>query len=98
MLSRRQFLRRAAAAGVVVAASPSLIAKSAETFAAPAGGQLTYEMVEETYQQLQLGYDEPDLIFVQDIEHFKRLVNLVQKVNSDPRYRMEVVSDADVHV
>jgi len=98
MVSRRQFLKHAVATGVIAAVGPSLIVKAAETFAAPAGGQLTYEMLEQTYQEAMLGREEPDMIVIHDIQDYRRLVRLVQKVNSDPRYRWEVVSDADVHV
>lgn len=70
MLTRRQFLERLAAIGLVTAAVPKIAAtalledpKTLSMMQTPRG-VLTLQMLEEAYQECTFGYDEPDLMVV----------------------------------
>ena len=61
--------------------------------------QLTYKDLEETYNALVLEHDEPDLIWVSDVEHYRRIVRIISKINEHPeRYHWETVTDGDLYV
>lgn len=93
MVSRRQFLKHAVATGVVAAVAPSLLANVPQSLV-PKNYHATVEL---TYRDIVLGHEEPDLICIPDIEHYRRMVQLLQKLNDgleSGRYHWETVSDA----
>jgi len=87
MLSRRAFLKHAIAAGVVAAVAPSLLKQAATPtmmLESTAKGRLSYEQLRNAYQQVTFGYDEPNLIVMD-----QRIYRIFKRLHDDPRYQNE---------
>jgi TAT (twin-arginine translocation) pathway-exported protein len=106
MVTRRQFLKHAIATGVVAAVAPALLTKTKEIFpfdkplpdsvfvdTPMLGRSLTYTDLENAYQSVVMGHEEPDLIWVHDVRTYRFLA----KMYEDVRYREEFLH-ADLHV
>lgn len=63
-LTRREFLSKLATIAVVAPLAPRILEEAVDIFIAPPPTQpsLTLSMLEEAYQQVVYGYDEPDLM------------------------------------